>query len=481
MAQPEIVVLGGGPAGVTAALRARELGAAVTLIERGQLGGTCTNDGCAPTRALAKTARLLRDAEQFEAYGLRGERPTLDFAAVMTNVRQIIGKLHDKKQIVERLQRAGVTVAHGVGNARFHDAHTLVTENGAHFAAERFILCAGGRARRLAFPGSEHVYTHSDVWRLTALPPRLAVVGSAATGCQLASIFDAFGSMVTLLELAPRILPLEEPDVSAAMQQALTRRGMTIHTGIGGIQAVERGAESLVVRFGSADAPQQIAVDAVIAAVGWPGNADQLGLDVAGVQHERGYIVVDDTLRTSAPHIFAAGDLTGRMMLVQSATYEGRLAAQNAVLGRKRAERHTIVPRGGFTDPEYAGVGLSAAQAAERYDSVVATVPYASLDRAVIDGRSEGFCKLIASRETHEILGAHVVGEQAVEIVQIVAAVMATGGSVERLATLQLAYPTFAAVVGLAARDLARQLGTVQVAADWGALPEVAEWEAARG
>lgn len=194
MQHADIVVLGGGPAGVTAALRARELGAGVTLIERGMLGGTCTNDGCAPTRALAKTARLLRDADQFAAYGLRGARPTVDFPAVMANVRTLIGTLQEKKQIAARLTRAGVTVAQNVGAARFHDPHTLITEDGSLFHADQIILCAGGRARRLSFTGAEYLMTHSDVWDLTALPRRLVVIGSAATGCQLAAIFHAFGS-----------------------------------------------------------------------------------------------------------------------------------------------------------------------------------------------------------------------------------------------------------------------------------------------
>jgi dihydrolipoamide dehydrogenase len=182
---------------------------------------------------------------------------------------------------------------------------------------------------------------------------------------------------------------------------------------------------------------------------------------VVGVETERGYIKVDSSLRTSVAHIYAAGDITGRMMLVQSASGEGAIAAENAVLGEESRYTHPIVPHGGFTDPEYGSVGLTESRArAEHGDDVaVAVVPYAHMDRAVIDGTTEGFCKLIVRPSTRLVLGTHVVGEQAVEIVQIVAAGMAAGMSVEQLAQLELAYPTFTAIVGLAARKIVRDLG----------------------
>jgi dihydrolipoamide dehydrogenase len=227
------------------------------------------------------------------------------------------------------------------------------------------------------------------------------------------------------------------------------------------------------------DAEQRLDVDAILLAVGWPGNADRLNLDAAGVKVERSYIEVDDHLRSSVPHIYAAGDINGRMMLVQSGNAEARIAAENAVLGMERTYAHRIVPHGGFTDPEYGSVGLSEEQAAKQHDIVVAMVPYDDLDRAVIDDRLEGFCKLIVARDTRRILGAHVVGEDAVEIVQIVAAGMAANMRVEQLAELELAYPTFSAIVGLAARQLVRELGVVPLARQWHTLDRLrpAEWE----
>lgn len=213
------------------------------------------------------------------------------------------------------------------------------------------------------------------------------------------------------------------------------------------------------------------------------GNTEQLNLKAAGVETSRGYIVVDDTLQTTAANIFAAGDITGRMMLVQSATQEGRIAAENALLEDRRLFNHVVVPHGGFTDPEYGSVGLTEKQAAEAGEYIAAVVPYADLDRAVIDGRTEGFCKLIMTPDGEKLLGAHVVGEQAVEVVQIAAVGMASGIGVRQLAELELAYPTFTAIIGLAARQLVRQLGQAPPAPAWRALCPVdsrpAEWEMA--
>ena len=230
----EVVVVGGGPAGVTAALRARELGATVALVERGRLGGTCTNDGCVPTRVLAKAARLVRDAEQFADYGLEGAPPQVDFARLLERTRQIVDQVQGKKQLRARLEAAGVSVFDRAGAARFVDAHTLALEGGAGTTVrgEKLILCPGGRARRLAVPGGERALTHSDVWALRALPASVAVVGAAATGCQLASVFAAFGARVQLLDAAPRILGAEDELVSRGVAAAFARRGIVVVAGI---------------------------------------------------------------------------------------------------------------------------------------------------------------------------------------------------------------------------------------------------------
>jgi pyruvate/2-oxoglutarate dehydrogenase complex dihydrolipoamide dehydrogenase (E3) component len=477
----KLIVIGGGPAGVTAALRARELGAAVTLIEGGALGGVCTNDGCVPTRVLARAARLARNARQFADYGLTPVTPQVDFRRLLDKAQEVVYTVHEKKQLQSHLAGAGVQVYADSGPAHFVDPHTVELGDGTQLTADKFILCAGGRARKLPIPGAEYTLTHSDVWSMKALPAAVAIIGAAATGCQLASVFNTFGAEVHLLDLAPRILPGEDTATSAQIAAAFNRRGLHVHAGIDGVKGIERTGAGMRLTFVDNGAEQSVEVDTVIQAVGWPGNADRLNLEAAGVTSARSYVVVDDYLRTTAPHIFAAGDINGRMMLVQSAGHEARIAAENAVLGPTRAAGHQIVPHGGFTDPEYASVGLTEDAARRDHDIVVAEVSYADLDRAVIDGRTEGLCKLVANRADGTLLGAHVVGEQALEIVHMVAAGMVSGMTALKIAQMEIAYPTYTAVLGLAARRLLTELGSDESSAHWRGLGRtsapVSEWE----
>ena len=261
----DLIVIGGGPAGVTATLRARELGASVALIERKRLGGTCTNDGCVPTRVLARAARLARDARQITDYGLVGAAPTVDLAAVMAQVQAKIELLHAKKDLLGTLDRSGVTTLSNAGPARFVDAGSVELGDGTRLTAEKFIICAGGYARRLPFPGAELAYTHGDIWELRALPRSLAIIGAAATGCQLASIFNAFGSQVTLLEVAPRILAGEDADVSSEVDRAFAANGIRVATSIERITELTRQGAGLRLAY-ERGGRELLDVDAVVLA-----------------------------------------------------------------------------------------------------------------------------------------------------------------------------------------------------------------------
>jgi pyruvate/2-oxoglutarate dehydrogenase complex dihydrolipoamide dehydrogenase (E3) component len=475
----DIIVLGGGPAGVTAALRARELGASVALVERNRMGGTCTNDGCVPTRVLAKAARLLRDYQQFSDYGLNTSPPVQDFNRLINRTQQIVYSIHEKKQLVNVLEEAGVVLYTGVGQANFLDQHTICLPDGSRMEADKFILCIGGHAARLKFPGAEYAITHSDVWSLQKLPTSIVIIGAAATGCQLASIFDAFGSSVTLLEMAPTVLPREDESTSEWIGNAFVTRGIRVVTGIDGVGWIDKQPDTLDVHYSTNGESKVVSADTVVMATGWPGNLDGLDLSVAGVEVDKGYVRVNDQFQTTVGHIFAAGDITGRMMLVQSAGYEAHVAAENAVLGMRQKHHHFIVPHGGFTDPEYGSVGMTEAEARQAGEYLLAMVPFSDLDRAIIDGHPDGFCKLIINKANRKILGAHVVGEQALETVHLVAAGMAVGIGVEQLADLEIAYPTYAAVVGLAARKLVRELDLMPLSPQWRALRKghISEWE----
>jgi pyruvate/2-oxoglutarate dehydrogenase complex dihydrolipoamide dehydrogenase (E3) component len=479
----DVVIVGGGPAGVTAALRARELGATTALVERARLGGTCTNDGCVPTRVLAHAARLMRDAQQFEAYGLQAPKPTVDFAQVIARTQQVVYQVHEKKQLIAHLESVGVKTFDDVGNAHFTDPNTLQLADGRQLRGDKFVLCVGGYSRKLPFPGSEHTLIHSDFWSMQKLPESMLIIGGGATGCQFASIASAFGARVAILDVAPQILITEDKLVADTVTQAFEKRGIVILTGTEGVKSVEKVEGRLRVTWGKNGETFTDEFETVLQSVGWPGNVDKLGLEAAGVQVERNFIKVSDTLQTSAPHIFTAGDITGRMQLVQSAGYQARVAVENALLNASHHAEHRLVPHGGFTDPEYGSVGPTEAQAREKADIAVAVVQYADMDRAVIDDHLVGCCKLIIDRETRQVMAAHVVGEQALEVVHLVAAGIAAGMGVEQLAELEIAYPTFTAVVGLAARQLVRQLGLVPVIPEWRELRRfrAAEWEQRSG
>ena len=225
------------------------------------------------------------------------------------------------------------------------------------------------------------------------------------------------------------------------------------------MQKLAAVGHAIHIDYRGGPAAGQLAVDAVFFAVGWPANLSHLALDAAGIHAEPGAITVDDYLRTSVGHVFAAGDVNGRSMLVQTARMEGRIAATNAILGPTRHATYDVVPSGSFTDPEYGRVGLTETEAAQHHETVVGIAHYDDLLRPVADGRSGGFCKLIADRRNHAILGAHVLGEYSAETVQTVAACMAAGMTVEQVAELQLAFPTFTEAVSMAAQKICRTLG----------------------
>jgi pyruvate/2-oxoglutarate dehydrogenase complex dihydrolipoamide dehydrogenase (E3) component len=468
----KLIVIGGGPAGLTSALQARELHADVTLLESNRIGGTSINEGPAPVRTLARAARLARDAGSWETFGLRGERPQIDLAAALANARRVAEYAHEKKHMAEYINSTGIDLVEDVGLVHFLDQYTVGAVDGHTWQGDKFIIAVGGHGRILPIPGAELALTYSDIWSLTQLPQSVAIVGGSATGCQLATILEDFGCQVYLLELAPRLIPQQDEDISIALADAFSKQHMTVITGAQ-TERLEKLGGNIRLHYRTQEQLDSLVVEAVFFATGWPGNVDALNLEAAGVLAKGSYIPVNDYMQSNVPHIFAVGDVNGKSMLVQSARYEGQIAAENAVIGPYRRYTHEIVPSGSFTDPEYASVGLTEAQARQQYDCAVAIVRYDDLLRPVADNHPEGFCKLIVERRHRHILGAHVIGEYSVEIIQMVAACMASGMKVEQVAGLQLAYPTFTEAVGMAAQKIVRELGLGPLPQLWSDIPSV--------
>jgi len=457
----DVAVIGAGPAGLVAAVRAARLGARTALIGRDAVGGMAAADGPVPVRTLAQAARLRREARHLHRYGIEMDDSVLDYGQLLDRVRGVVAEVSQHSLLRDELIAAGVSVHEHAGTARFVDPHTIEAEQGLRLSADKIILCAGGTNRALPVPGSELVGSHRDAWTLTAVPESLLVIGAGATGVQVASVFAELGSQVTLFEAGPRILATEDEDVSRAIAAAFRATGMLVRTDFGQIRGFEKVPAGVRMVFAKDDVADSVQATLAIAAIGWLADTAGLNLAAAGVATTgRGYVQVDDQLRTTAPHIFAAGDITGRLMLVPHAVQDGYLAASNAVQERGATLGHPVTPIGSFTDPEYAQVGPTEAQARQSHDVVVSSVPFATTARPIIDGRIDGFCKLIVDRGTHRILGCHVVGERAVEIIQVAAVAIAAGMPVEEFIRIPLSFPTYTNVLGRAVLDAARQLGT---------------------
>ena len=455
----DVLVIGAGPAGILAALRAARLGARTALVTRDAFGGMAGDDGPVPVRTLAHAARLMREANQLPRYGIGPGEPLLDYSRLLDRVHEVTGEVR-AQSLGDDFQRSGVELYEHAGSVRFIDSHVVAAEHGLRLRSEKIIICTGGMSRRLTVPGSELTSTHSDAWALTSTPDSMLVIGAGATGVQVASIFNAFGSTVTLFEAAPRILMTEDEDVAQAVRIAMQASGIDVLENAGTIERFEQCTAG-VRMIHSADGAQQ-AIDAavVVVAVGWVADTAELDPAAAGVDlDQRGYVQVDTQLRTTTPHIFAAGDVTGRLMVVHEAVREAHLAATNAVLGETTALPAEVSPIGSFTDPEYASVGLTEATARQRHEVVVATQRFESMPRPIIDGRPTGFCKLIIDRELHKILGCHIVGERAVELAQLAAIAIATDMTVERLALVPFSFPTYANALSRAAIRATNQLG----------------------
>ncbi|MDZ4673244.1 MAG: mercuric reductase [Gemmatimonadota bacterium] len=411
-----LVVIGAGTAGLVAAAGAAGLGARVALIERHLMGGDCLNSGCVPSKALLSAARAWQGARQaareFAGPEVVGEG---DFGAVMERLRRLRARLSPVDG-AERFQRLGVDVFFGA--ARFTGPKT-VEVGGASLAFRRAVIATGARATVPPIPGLAEAepLTNETAFDLIELPPRLLVIGGGPIGCELAQAFSRFGSEVTVVDQADRLLPQDDIDAAAMIEQALRASGVRLEFGVQ-VTGVERPGPEVTARLDRSGSLLEVTADAVLVATGRTPNVEGLGLEAAGVHHDRGGVAVDDRLRTSNRSIYAAGDICTPLRFTHHADFQARLVLANALFfGRGKASR-MVVPWCTYTSPEVAQVGMTTAEATRRgLQHDVITVPWSEVDRAVLDSQPEGFLRIVLAQGSDRILGVTIVAEHAGEMI----------------------------------------------------------------
>ncbi|MCO4744199.1 MAG: mercuric reductase [Proteobacteria bacterium] len=434
-----LVVVGGGTAGLIAALGTAGLGGRVALIEKHFLGGDCLVTGCVPSKGLLSAAHVAHQVRQAGDYGVRIDGDvTVDFGAVMERMRKIRADIahHDAAQ---KLKDAGVDVFFGAGT--FTGPDTLEV-NGTSLRFAKAVIATGARALRPAIPGIDDVgvIDNEGVFELTELPERMVVVGAGPIGCELGQAFRRFGSEVTLVDMAPRILNHDDADAAAIVANQLESEGITLATSAKVLRFETDGADKIVV-FERHGREERLAADTVLLAIGRAPNVDGIGLEAAEVAFTRKGIEVNDGLQTSNPRIYASGDVASKFKFTHAADALSRIAVQNALFfGRKKAS-DLVIPWSTFTDPELSHVGIGQTEAAKRGDLSVFEVGFDHNDRSLLEGEATGFARVYADKKGR-ILGATVVGRHAGEVIAPLTLAMTNGVTLGQIASTIHAYPT---------------------------------------
>ena len=447
----DLLVLGAGTAGLTAARTAATRGKKVALVERSFLGGTCLNIGCLPSKTLIRTSRLYGEMREAEKYGV-ATPPSIpvDFSLAMQRMRRIRAR-------VSRLESARELAASGVdvffGGASFSDADALIVD-GTTLHFERALIATGAHPKTPAVPGLVEAgfITNETIFDLTELPRRLLVIGGGPLGCEMAQAFCRFGVQTTIVQNWSLFLPREERDAAQILSDAFARDGIEIRLDTTAVDVRVQGGEKIVDLI-HADYKDSIAVDAILTGTGRAPNVDGLNLEAAGVAYDRARGVhVDDFLRTDNPRIYAAGDVCLEHKFDDTADASARIAVENALFDGRERLSALIIPWCTYTDPEIAHVGLYVRQAHEQGISVKTfTVPMHDVDRAITDGEEEGFVKIHTLERTDEILGATIVGRHAGEMISELTLAIVAGVGLRKLATVIHPYPTQASAIRQAA------------------------------
>lgn len=434
MIKSDILIIGAGPGGYELAAEAVSEGFSVTVIEKGELGGTCLNRGCIPTKALCRSAEVAMTVKEAATFGVNVDNFTLDFAAAVARKNSIVEQL--REGIAFLLDKCKVVK----GEAKFIDSHTVECD-GEQFTADKIVIATGSKPARLPIPGAELAIDSDDLLNMQTLPARMCIIGGGVIGVEFASILNAFGVEVTIIEYCKEILPPFDKDVSKRLKTALSRRGINIITSAA-VTAIEPGFK---VTYEAKNKVQSVETDAVLMAVGRKPVIPE-GLETAGIEVTKRGIVVSDDFMTTVEGVYAIGDVNGKCMLAHAATAQGlKVLGKNINLN--------VVPSAVFTMPECAMAGLTEEQCKEQGLEVkVSKSLFRSNGKALALGETDGIVKLISEKETGKILGCHICGPHASDIITEITLTISNGMTVDSVLSTIHSHPTLSEVVYSAAK-----------------------------
>ena len=459
MASYDVIFLGGGPAGYVGAIRAAQLGLNTAVVEREGLGGTCVLWGCIPAKALLEAANIATKVSHAAEFGVNVGKVELDYSVAMKRSRDVSTK--NSKGVEFLFKKNKVTWIRGTGSLATGRSVKVTTADGkseTHTATKAVVISTGSRVRGLPQAGLElnktTVISSDEALVLGSAPKRLAIVGAGAVGCEFADVFHAFGSKVTLLEVLPRILPLEDEDSSAEVQKSFRRRGIDVLTGAR-LLSTKVGKNAVQLSVEVAGAKQDLEVDVVLVATGRAPNTEQMGLKEAGVAlTERGFIRINARLETTAAGVYAIGDVAGPPMLAHKGEREGMVVAEIIAGKPYHPVNYGNVPNATYCHPEVASIGLTEAQCREKkLDYKTGKFPFSANGRARTSGETEGFVKIIRDAKYGEILGAHIVGAHATELIHELVVARENEFTVEEVELAIHAHPTLSEAVAEATLD----------------------------
>ncbi|UZW55915.1 dihydrolipoyl dehydrogenase [Sphingobium sp. JS3065] len=416
----DVIVLGSGPGGYVAAIRAAQLGLKTAIVERENLGGICLNWGCIPTKALLRSAEIYHYMQHAKDYGLAAEKISADIEAVVKRSRGVAKQLN---QGVTHLMKKNKIAVHMGDGKLVAKGKLSVTRDGKteELTAKNIIVATGARARDLPFAPTDgkRVWTYRHAMTPPEMPGKLLVIGSGAIGIEFASFYNDMGADVTVVEMLDRVVPVEDADVSAFLEKALKKQGMTIMTGAG-VEKLEVGANGVKAAIKGKDGKVVNGeYSHVIVAIGIVPNTENIGLEELGVKTERGHIVTDPTCKTNVDGIWAIGDVTAPPWLAHKASHEGVIAAEAIAGQHPHAMDVRNIPGCTYCHPQIASVGLTEAKAKEAgYEVKVGMFPFIGNGKAIALGEAEGFTKTVFDAKTGELLGAHMVGAEVTEMIQ---------------------------------------------------------------